>query len=282
MSEISPLFALHAEELLEKGDPAAAIELCLKGLQEYPDYTSAYSVLARAQKLAGDREEAVKTLRNAEQRFPANRAISFYKKNLEDQEKIPEKEKSPVDVIHKAGDRNSMAFLKMFRDNKEFGEGEIRASDVNLIPGLNLSPIGMTHFTGGPEDHIEKLPVPPAFPEIPAGEDEDYQKELENQKAVFSDIISDGDEIEGAVVSPVKHNLSDIARQLNDLSAPEDNLDADIGNEERSFVTETIAGIYEAQGAYEAALEAYSELAGKFPDKEEYYNKKIKEIKAKI
>lgn len=281
MSEVSPLFALHAEELLEKGDAVSAIELCLKGLQEYPDYTSAYSVLARAQKLAGERDKAEQTLREAEQRFPASRAVTFYKKNIEYQQIIPEPENSAQDQAAGIRDKNSMAFLKMFQDKREYRKGEINASDVNLIPGLNLSPIRMTYFTAGSEDHIEKLPVPPAFPQIPAGEEEDYERELENQKVVFSGILS-GEGQQEADLSPAKHNLSDIAQKLNDLSAPADKYDDDSGTEETSFVTETIAGIYESQGAYREAIEAYSELAGKFPAKEEYYKKKISEIKAKL
>lgn len=58
MDEISVLFALEAEELINENKLDEAVKLCEAGLKIYPDYASAVAILAHAYLLRGDSEKA--------------------------------------------------------------------------------------------------------------------------------------------------------------------------------------------------------------------------------
>src|SRR5574343_1016401 len=79
-NELTPLFALEAEQLLEAGFPEEAIALCKKGLEIYPNYPTAVSLLVRALKHNGASEEAEITLENAKRHFPRNKIIDTIEK----------------------------------------------------------------------------------------------------------------------------------------------------------------------------------------------------------
>lgn len=75
MSNISPLFAVEAEELLKAGRAQEAIELCKQGIEAFPNYTIAYGILARAHSAIGDTAVAESVLENAAQHFPRSKTI---------------------------------------------------------------------------------------------------------------------------------------------------------------------------------------------------------------
>lgn len=77
MSEISPLFAIEAEKLLNEGKPEQAAELCERGLDEYPDYTAALIVLAKAYQAIGKADVAEETKKSADEtQLPTARNIT--------------------------------------------------------------------------------------------------------------------------------------------------------------------------------------------------------------
>ena len=53
-------------------------------------------------------------------------------------------------------------------------------------------------------------------------------------------------------------------------------------NNNKSIVSETLAGIYYSQGSYEEALEMYEKLLDSNPQKADLYKEKISEIKSQI
>jgi len=59
MEEISFLFALEAEELINNNMLDEAIALCEAGLKIYPDYAAAVAILSHAYSIRGDREKSV-------------------------------------------------------------------------------------------------------------------------------------------------------------------------------------------------------------------------------
>lgn len=59
----SPLFARLAVALLEQGEVYRAIDLCEKGLEEYPGYTTGYLVAAQCYYAIGQMAEAERSLR---------------------------------------------------------------------------------------------------------------------------------------------------------------------------------------------------------------------------
>jgi len=67
MDEISPLFALEAEQLLLSGFAEEAIEICNNGLAVYPDYPVARVILARAYNFIGKNEQSELILKEAKE-----------------------------------------------------------------------------------------------------------------------------------------------------------------------------------------------------------------------
>lgn len=68
-------FALEAQRMLGSGQAADAVMLCEAGLDVYPEYSTAYAILARAYLQMNDIESAYQTVRRGLSRFPANKAL---------------------------------------------------------------------------------------------------------------------------------------------------------------------------------------------------------------
>lgn len=83
MEEISVFFAVDAEQYLISGFPQEAIDLCQRGLEAYPDYSAAYTVLARAYKALGEDDKAAEILDSAAEKFSDKRLFEPAKKNLD-------------------------------------------------------------------------------------------------------------------------------------------------------------------------------------------------------
>ncbi len=77
MSEISPLFVLDAEEMIKNHKYSEAIELCLKGLDAYPDYAMGYKLLIRAYSENDEFDKALDYTHQAQKSFPGD---TFFKK----------------------------------------------------------------------------------------------------------------------------------------------------------------------------------------------------------
>lgn len=68
-------FALEAQRMLGSGQAGDAVSLCEAGLDVYPEYSTAYAILARAYLQMNDIESAYQTVRRGLSRFPANKAL---------------------------------------------------------------------------------------------------------------------------------------------------------------------------------------------------------------
>ncbi|MBI5324721.1 MAG: hypothetical protein HZB41_05530, partial [Ignavibacteriae bacterium] len=78
------LFAYEAELMMKDGFIREGIELCKKGLKEYPTYTVAYSVLANGYLLLNDFDSAFTTIEAALGRYPDNKSLLNIRSKLED------------------------------------------------------------------------------------------------------------------------------------------------------------------------------------------------------
>ncbi len=83
MEEITVFFAVDAEQYLISGFPQEAIDLCRRGLEAYPDYSAAYTVLARAYKAMGEDDKAADILDKAAGKFSDKRLFEPAKRNLD-------------------------------------------------------------------------------------------------------------------------------------------------------------------------------------------------------
>ena len=71
----SPLFARLGAGYLKEGQAQRAVDLCVAGLKEYPDYMTGHLVLARAFEAIGRNVEALVEYRRVLRIFPDNKHI---------------------------------------------------------------------------------------------------------------------------------------------------------------------------------------------------------------
>ncbi|MFA6571584.1 MAG: hypothetical protein WCT77_10160, partial [Bacteroidota bacterium] len=128
---------------------------------------------------------------------------------------------------------------------------KIRADKIDLLPNL-LKQLSFDHDIAL---HEPFAPVPEFYTSKKENEEEDFDefeslaKRLQNIKPIFAES------------SNVKNNP--------DISP------------ESVIITETMAQIYESQGAFSAAIKAYEGLCKNEPDRKFYFLDKIEKIKAK-
>ena len=82
---ISPLFAIDAQKMLGAGDASGAVHLLEEGIAVYPEYATAYAVLARSYMQMRDVESAYEWVRRGLGRFPTHRALAILEKDLRPQ-----------------------------------------------------------------------------------------------------------------------------------------------------------------------------------------------------
>ncbi|MBL7998024.1 MAG: tetratricopeptide repeat protein [Candidatus Kapabacteria bacterium] len=75
-------FALEAQRLLGSGQAGEAVTLCEQGLTVYPDYQTAYAILARAYLQMSDIESAFHTVQRGLKLFPLNKALKMLDDDL--------------------------------------------------------------------------------------------------------------------------------------------------------------------------------------------------------
>ncbi len=78
-----------------------------------------------------------------------------------------------------------------------------------------------------------------------------------------------------------EEEIDPIMKEINEEILPEKPEDEEV-TEEEEFVSETLAAVYKAQGAFEEALKMYEKLIEKTPEKEDIYRSEIEELKKKI
>lgn len=77
-------FTLHAQRLLGGGKTNQAIAVLEEGLKEYPEYATAYALLARAYLQLQDIPTAYEVAAHAMQRFPYHRGLALLYEQLQD------------------------------------------------------------------------------------------------------------------------------------------------------------------------------------------------------
>ncbi|MFM2133550.1 MAG: hypothetical protein RL156_831 [Bacteroidota bacterium] len=80
--DISPLFAIDAQKLLGTGDASGAVHLLEKGIEVYPEYATAYAVMARAYMQMRDVESAYEWVQRGLKQFPTHRALVILEQEL--------------------------------------------------------------------------------------------------------------------------------------------------------------------------------------------------------
>ncbi len=249
---ITPFFAIEAEKLLSEGRISEAIELCKNGINIYPDYQTAYIVLFRAYLKNNELISAKELLTHFNNLFPTSK--QFHKLKLELSQYIAqemrneEKVKSDLsmadsaiisDLIINTKDVEKRKFLKMFTEYQSDANYQIniKASDLSLIPGLEISMYQLNRQKVSARDYVKA--------EIDFSSKSDFQS------------------IESVKVDEKSND------QIEDL-------------QQTPLITETLAGIYESQGAIAEAIRAYEVLSLMYPERIEKYKIKIENLQKKI
>lgn len=295
MNSVSPLFAVHAEELIHLGNPSEAIELCLNGINVYSDYPIAYAVAAKGYIATENQIEAIKILEKGLLIFPLHKTLQrLYndilnpaKQDLSDENNSNQFDTiiSDSEIIVSESDIPTTKKIISNKHEKQFSPlriietvkvpenfiGSIKASSVNIISGLEFATLKIANGSSYQTNSLT-LFEPPPFPTFlrkpkQTEESRDYKVKNQNIELQSNTKLTPLEELAARLEKvriPVAYQ--EIARSNNPSQVvPE-------------MITETMARIYEKQGAYSEAIKAYQILARRMPEKLEFYEKKINEI----
>ena len=135
-------------------------------------------------------------------------------------------------------------FVSKFTNAGELFDKRIKSRKLDIIPGLDNSPIRDKRQLSRRIFHYQCLPQEPEFciQQVPAKE------HFEDFSSLFG--------------------FKEIDSKSEIQIIPSD-------EPKKELITETIANIYVLQGAYSEAIKAYSDLAEIYPEKKDYFEQKI-------
>jgi len=149
----------------------------------------------------------------------------------------------------------------------------IRAASVRLIPGLEFTSLRFEGAKTRGRRIIQNLSDPPPFrtfnaplkPTRVAGQGASATSaKMANARRPLS-----LEELAGRLES------ARMPRHVDTSKVPSAPIDVAAGS---TLVTDTIAGIYLAQEAFDKALEAYRELQARYPDRHDHYQARIDDV----
>lgn len=214
---VSATFAVQAQEFLEQGHPAEAIALCRQGLNEYPDYVTAYLVLARAFIAVGDYASAEQALERGAKQSPRSTTTRTLRKEVQYALRLKElKEKQATAPVNggvpsglqsalqeaseavtyldsgetlpvEQAERTMGTYLRIIETDRNPDEqhSTFRSNNLRLIPGLDFTPLRMENPNAAQQAAQQRnanVPEPPPLTEF--ADWQQYQESLRNDQAV--------------------------------------------------------------------------------------------------
>jgi tetratricopeptide (TPR) repeat protein len=218
---VSATFAVQAQEFLEQGHPAEAIALCRQGLNEYPDYVTAYLVLARAFIAVGDYASAEQALERGVKQSPRSTTTRALRKEVQYALRLKElKEKQALSPVNggassalpsglqsaladaseaasymdrgetlpaEQAERTLGTYLRIIETDRSSDEthSAFRSNNLRLIPGLDFTPLRMENPSAAQQAAQQRnssVPEPPPLTEF--ADWQQYQESLRNDQAV--------------------------------------------------------------------------------------------------
>lgn len=269
MSDISPLFALEAENLLTNGHTEDAIELCKKGLEVYPDYPAAISILAKAYNLLGKKDESDNIILSAKNNSYGKILDKITFENHSEQVPFHEIEISnlPITASNNNENENNLIEDKELKveDNSELKNKIENPSNFNVN---NINNLDLENLTNNIVEENIKNDI--------EYNDLDISPTLEEN--INYEINKIGTKIK---VDVEKYNLEpqDSVFQLiaSRISIPKT---IHTSNKSKNVInTEMMATIYAQQGNIEDAILVYNNLINLSPNKKDYFQEKINQLK---
>jgi len=313
VSNVSPIFALDAEEMFLAGNKDEAIELCEAGVSEYPEYLAGYLLLIRLLLDANHIDRAKSYAKTALSLFSNNKIIEKYSVQIEDILFI-EPEASDISINP---DDISDEEIPSFEELEGFSDSD---DSIESQPLISFAPDEL----GDESDATaEQLSIPAPTQKLRKGfmrllanrrttHNEDYSIKASDREIIsglfdypFYDLDPhiESDELEfvssydlNAAISKyekkkVSHDafaeLADKIKFIKIQPSEQEHLPEELpeecGAEEFAAPnTETMASIFIAQGAYSKAIDIYKELSAANPEKSSFYEQKIIELEEKV
>lgn len=304
----SPLFTRVAYQFIKQREYNEAITVLKKGIGKFPEYPTAYYLYAIALANLGERKNAIEMVLKAVELHGTKESLKFYTNfiekivseradrevsNVEDEVSDPTSEieveikgtvKQPADIEADVPARGESIADNSFEAEKE--ESQVETTIEKIMQDEAVS---------GNEDTVstEESDV--------SVKDESRENVVEqeiDQDEIVDKIIASEAEESGSIPPPVDEQEDDFENELDILAAklekavlprldadsevPKESPDNEADYEGKSLVSETLAKIHFSQGNFTQALSIYETLIDVNPDKKEFYEAKIAQIKSKL
>lgn len=241
---VSPTFALDALLLLQQGRPQAALDLAADGVRCYPTYIGGYVALADCFASIGKRDDAQVILNEADRRFP-DRAVIRQRRTalvaVRPAEPAPQPTESPLRII---------ALSRPDSDTRV-----IRSSAVRLIPGLEYTSLRFESQRRSGRS-VSALPEPPAFRHFHAPSQRPSTALAPRR---------------GVSLEELANRIGKVRITAEELEKRPPAPDPMASQPRVAFATETLAQIYVQQKSYDQAIEAYTQLMQRHPDRADHF-----------
>ncbi|MBI3258957.1 MAG: hypothetical protein HYZ54_05735 [Ignavibacteriae bacterium] len=149
--------------------------------------------------------------------------------------------------------------------------GSIKSTSINIISGLEFAPLRVENG-GSFDSSLDSLSELPSFPKF-------LRK---SNPANSQSTPATTNKSEDEQVQKKRTPLEELAARLEKVRIPvthQENVKNSTPSQiDPTMVTETMAMIYEKQGAYSEAIKAYQILARRTPEKLDFYEQKIREV----
>lgn len=289
----SPLFARLADLYLSKNQSSEALKLCEGGVQAFSSYATGYVVLGKCYLALNEHSKARLAFSQALHLAPFNQVA---RKLLEE---IPVAANEPIPAAYEEAAAPSPSLpeaaplsepLAVENILPEFAEPEQIIEFPKPVPeavdaSLVVEEISQEHIYENPPTVVEAPSTNSA--ELPGVDDYIQQ----HSEGLAGDALMSLDEyLESAarMPEPPSMELDSLAVKLESASRivppdPEPKTSQAVSSPlDSTVITPTLAEIYASQGEYGAAIQAYEILLLAKPGERERFEKRIKELQAKL
>jgi tetratricopeptide (TPR) repeat protein len=308
MLEITPLFAVEAEEMLLAGFPEEAIELCKEGLEIYPDYPSALAVLAKANEAAGFRNEAELIIHSAKDNYYSRSIENISNQYDEYHIHVNFDDFLPEEIIEEQIPEDKIGELTVETIEEQIHEDhfdDFSVENLEIIEIENFDELnGNEEEIPGDSEAITELDKSfeyPAYSSTNLVDLHDNSNEFLSESDIEKNHETETEDKKGVLENPFllkKFNKDTVkideisvkskSLNINELISTHINLRLKITNISEPYfksakakvvLTETMAEILTKQGSTQQAIDIYSKLAMNEPEKKQYFNQKIEQIR---
>lgn len=295
----SPLFARLADLYLSKNQSSEALKLCEAGVQTYSSYATGYIVLGKCYLALNENSKARLAFTQALQLSPFNQLAQKYLSEIP--HTADERPRATEDEIVAAS--SSAVETQPALEAEPQVAASVVEEEIVAPPSVAGEEITPTPAVEEPVQVAEEIVAAPQAEEVVAAPQaaevqpveptqfpnlDDYIQQ-HSSNAAAEKLISLDEYLGHAVSAPAPATeLDTLATQLENAgrivpqepepeASPKENLPPDA-----MVITPTLAEIYASQGEYGTAIQAYEILILSKPNERERFEKRIKELQAKL